>query len=162
MAAYAALTSLMHTIQQIEHHPCPPISLDKQQVESLTKKVAFVQDFLEGYSHLAGYRNEAQHLERRIAVAAYKAEDVIESRIVDQIHDGSVDHGKRICYEYLQKVQEEMDVIMADVMQIKEKMGVQEQVHRSHSVSAASLRNPPMVGFGEVFDKVIDKLCTTI
>lgn len=81
MAAYAAVSSLVHTIEQIEHHPYPPVSLDKQLVESLTKRVAFLQDFLEGYSHLPGYRIEEQRLESRITDAAYAAEDVIESPI---------------------------------------------------------------------------------
>ncbi|KAL8464485.1 hypothetical protein ACS0TY_034131 [Phlomoides rotata] len=39
MAAYAALISLRHIIDQIEHHPRPPISLEIQQVESLIEKV---------------------------------------------------------------------------------------------------------------------------
>ncbi|KAL8458636.1 hypothetical protein ACS0TY_036236 [Phlomoides rotata] len=52
MAAYAALVSVMHIIDKIEHHPRPPISLDKLQVESLTEKIAFLQEFLQGYESM--------------------------------------------------------------------------------------------------------------
>ncbi|KAL8458641.1 hypothetical protein ACS0TY_036239 [Phlomoides rotata] len=138
MAAYAALTSLMHIIEQIEHHPHPPISLDKLQVESLTEKVAFLQHFLEGYSHDAGYRREADYLEKRIADTAEAAEDIIESHIG------------------LQEVMEDMDSLRKEVMEIKEKMGVQDQLHKDSSISAGLLRSP-MVSFDEVLDKVMDK-----
>ncbi|KAL8458632.1 hypothetical protein ACS0TY_036232 [Phlomoides rotata] len=86
LAAYAALVSVMHIIDQIEHHPRPPISLHKLQVESLTEKIAFLQEFLEGYKSHVVNSSEADALEMRIADAAYAAEDAIESHIMDQIH----------------------------------------------------------------------------
>ncbi|EYU21837.1 hypothetical protein MIMGU_mgv1a021514mg [Erythranthe guttata] len=50
MAAYAALLSLRHIIEQIQHHPRPPFSLDQNQVQSLTDNLIFLQEFLEqGY-----------------------------------------------------------------------------------------------------------------
>lgn len=86
MAAYAALVSLMHTILQIQHHPSPPISLDKQQAQSLTQNVSFFHEFLERYnSNVASYNAEADPLEIRIADAVHAAEDVIESYLVDNI-----------------------------------------------------------------------------
>ncbi|KAH6812847.1 hypothetical protein C2S51_021865 [Perilla frutescens var. frutescens] len=86
MAAYAALTSLLQILDQLEHHPFPPISLDRQQVESLTEIATFLQEFLEGYDSPFVDSDEADPLEMRIADAAYAAEDVIESYIVDNIH----------------------------------------------------------------------------
>ncbi|KAL8466277.1 hypothetical protein ACS0TY_035408 [Phlomoides rotata] len=158
MAAYAALTSLMHIIEQIEHHPHPPISLDKLQVESLTEKVAFLQDFLEGYSHEAGYRREADYLEKRIADTAEAAEDIIESHIVDQIFTGMWGNNLSVdLYQGLQEVMFDMDSLRKEVMEIKEKMGVQDQLHKDSSISAGLLRSP-MVSFDEVLDKVMDKL----
>ncbi|XP_047943222.1 putative late blight resistance protein homolog R1B-16 [Salvia hispanica] len=89
-AAYAALVSLMQIIHELENHPSPPISIDKQQLVSLTEHVAFLEDFVERYdSPVDG--NEADPLERRIAHAAYAAEDVIESCIVDAIGDHDVE-----------------------------------------------------------------------
>ncbi|KAL8521630.1 hypothetical protein ACS0TY_011958 [Phlomoides rotata] len=61
------LVSLMHIIEQIQHHPRPPISLDEEQELKRCSP------------------------ESRIAEAAYVVEDVIESRIVDQILDGSTE-----------------------------------------------------------------------
>ncbi|KAL8458622.1 hypothetical protein ACS0TY_036222 [Phlomoides rotata] len=162
MAAYAALVSVMHIIDQIEHHPRPPISLDKLQVESLTEKIAFLQEFLEGYKSHVVYSSEADALEMRIADAAYAAEDAIESHIMDQIHGG-----QRICsvdfYQGLQRVMEDMDSLNKEVIEIKERMVVQHQLHRSSSISGGTLRsstrkNTTMVGFDDVLLEIMDKL----
>ncbi|KAL8458629.1 hypothetical protein ACS0TY_036229 [Phlomoides rotata] len=163
MAAYAALVSVMHIIDQIEHHPRPPISLHKLQVESLTEKIAFLQEFLEGYKSHVVYSSEADALEMRIADAAYAAEDAIESHIMDQIHGG-----ERICsvdfYQGLQRVMEDMDSLNKEVIEIKERMVVQHQLHRSSSISGGTLRssstgkNTTMVGFNDVLLEIMDKL----
>ncbi|XP_057800193.1 putative late blight resistance protein homolog R1A-10 [Salvia miltiorrhiza] len=83
MAAYAALVSLMHIIDDLERHHSPPISLNKQQVQSLTENVMFLQEFLEAY--ISPVSDDADPLEMRIADAAYAAEDAIESHIVAKI-----------------------------------------------------------------------------
>ncbi|XP_057803090.1 putative late blight resistance protein homolog R1B-13 [Salvia miltiorrhiza] len=83
MAAYAALVSLMHIIDDLESHHSPPISLDKQQVQSLTENVMFLQEFLEAYN--SPVSDEADPFEMRIADAAYAAEDAIEFHIVAKI-----------------------------------------------------------------------------
>ncbi|XP_057776258.1 putative late blight resistance protein homolog R1A-10 [Salvia miltiorrhiza] len=95
MAAYGALVSLMHIIDRLENHPSPPISLDNQQVESLTEIVTFLQDFLDAYiSPVVDDHIEADPLERRIADAVYAVEDVIESQIVLQIENQSTIIGR--------------------------------------------------------------------
>ena len=86
MAAYAYVISLMKVIDDIETHPSPPIFLDKQQVESLTEKLVFLQEFLESYKSPYAYSDEADPLEMRIVDAAQAAKDVIESYIIDTIH----------------------------------------------------------------------------
>ncbi|XP_057801501.1 putative late blight resistance protein homolog R1C-3 isoform X3 [Salvia miltiorrhiza] len=88
MAAYAALVSLMNTIDQIEHHPSPPICIDKQQVESLAQILTFLQEFLESYKSPVSDGDEADPLEMRIVDAAHAVEDVIESHIVNVIELG--------------------------------------------------------------------------
>ncbi|XP_057800153.1 late blight resistance protein R1-A-like [Salvia miltiorrhiza] len=85
MAAYAALVSVMHIIDTIEHHHSPPISIHKQQVESLTQILTFLQEFLEGYKSPVADGDESDPLEMRIADLAYAAEDVIESHIVNKL-----------------------------------------------------------------------------
>ncbi|KAL8506261.1 hypothetical protein ACS0TY_017218 [Phlomoides rotata] len=109
MAAYAALLSLMHTIHHIKIHPRPPISLDQKQVESLMDNVTLLQKFLECYSS-----EENDELESRIAAAAYAAEDVIESHIVDQIHARSKISNVDLC----QCLRGVMDLIKNEVMKI--------------------------------------------
>ncbi|KAL3630508.1 hypothetical protein CASFOL_023492 [Castilleja foliolosa] len=87
MAAYAALVSLMNIIDNIENHHSPPITLHKQQVQSLTQNITFLKQFLEAYNPQTSESCEelADPFEMHIADAAYAAEDVIESHIVDTI-----------------------------------------------------------------------------
>ncbi|KAL8551056.1 hypothetical protein ACS0TY_000221 [Phlomoides rotata] len=87
MASYAAVLSLFHTLNNIKIHPRPPISLDPQQLQSLTQNLTFFQDFLERHSCTG--EEDDDILESRIAAVAYAAEDVIETHIVDQIHHRS-------------------------------------------------------------------------
>lgn len=84
MAAYAALVSVMQTIDQIQNNPHSPISLHKNQSQSLTANLTFLQHFLEGYTPHLTYSAAADPLQSRIAEAAYAAEDAIDSYVVDR------------------------------------------------------------------------------
>ncbi|XP_042049822.1 putative late blight resistance protein homolog R1A-3 [Salvia splendens] len=129
MAAYAALLSLMRLIDDIENHHSPPISLDKHQIQSLTENVTFLQEFLEPYKSPLSESDEADPLEMCIADAAYAAEDVIESHIVDKIQHSrpkatklrnvSSKHDDKPAklYEDVQNVIDEMDRIKAVAME---------------------------------------------
>ncbi|KAL0415068.1 UNVERIFIED_CONTAM: putative disease resistance RPP13-like protein 3 [Sesamum latifolium] len=164
--AYAALVSLVQTIEQIQHHPRPPISLDKQQIQSLQEQVAFLQDFLELYSHRLTQEYE-DGLVVRVADAAHAVEDVIENHIVDQILDqststsgeniSSIDH---LFYQDLQKVIADMNLIKNEVIEIKERIGIVQdrEVHRN-SVPAGSLSSSPLTGsVDDVLNDIMDKL----
>ncbi|XP_057775511.1 putative late blight resistance protein homolog R1A-10 [Salvia miltiorrhiza] len=152
MAAYGALVSLMHIIDRLEKHPSPPISIDKQQVESLTQNVTFLQDFLDAYISPVVDGHEADPLERRIADAVYAAEDVIESQIVLQIHNRSTIRGKMSSfiklfrarckcatidrnefYHDLQQVIEEMNSISTAADQLQRK------VSSTHAASSSTV-----------------------
>ncbi|KAI3464077.1 hypothetical protein Pfo_020740 [Paulownia fortunei] len=154
MAAYAALVSLMNTMEQIQNHPRHSISLNKKQIESLLEKVGFLQDFIEGYSH--GGSKEAEVLESHIASAAYAAEDVIESHVVNQIHAGS------ISLLDLQKVIEVMDSIKEKAMKVKEERGCKD-LRPTHSMPATSskpltTRKNAMVGFDDDLIQLMEGL----
>ena len=82
MAAYGALVSLMNIIDQLQTHPHPPISIDQQQLESLTHAITSLQQFLQGYAPHRGYTEEVVW-ESRIAEAAYHAEDVMIKSLFD-------------------------------------------------------------------------------
>ncbi|KAL8551062.1 hypothetical protein ACS0TY_000226 [Phlomoides rotata] len=163
MASYAALLSLFHTLNHINIHPRPPISLDQQQLHSLTQNLTFLLDFLERYSG-----EEDDELEGRITAAAYAAEDVIESYIVCQIHARTTSHGENITsvdlHQGLERVIVDMDLIKKEAMEvlIKEEMKESQHhhLHTNSSVSTASAgQSSTTVGFDDVFiTKVLDKL----
>ncbi|KAL7115209.1 hypothetical protein ACP275_04G171000 [Erythranthe tilingii] len=135
MAAYAALVSLMNNIDNIQNHPRFSISLDKKQTESLGEKLDFLLDFIEmNHSH--------ELLETEIASAAYAAEDVIESHIVDQIHSGSISSLD------LQTVIQDMDSVKEKVVILKEEEEGLLKVHRQYSTSTTS-STPSITGGGK-------------
>ncbi|GFP89344.1 putative late blight resistance protein homolog r1a-6 [Phtheirospermum japonicum] len=165
MAAYAALVSVMHIIDQIQSHPRPPISLDKDQVQSITEKVIFLQDYLENYlvsNGTGGSDDDAEGLESRICDAAYAAEDMIESYIVDTIEAST--HGKESSsidnlYDGLEKVIQRLDMIN---IWIKEKT-TKSQDDDPIPADAVSLRGSSssslaIVGLDDVLIEIMDKL----
>ncbi|KAL0464114.1 UNVERIFIED_CONTAM: hypothetical protein Slati_0299000 [Sesamum latifolium] len=83
--AYAALVSLSQTLQQImQHHRYRCIRLvEEQQLEPFQEKLSFLQAFLEDYSQIGGETVEG--LEGRMRDVAYRAEDIVESHVSDQI-----------------------------------------------------------------------------
>ncbi|XP_047950126.1 uncharacterized protein LOC125195892 isoform X2 [Salvia hispanica] len=158
MAAYGALVSLMHIINTLEKHPSPPISIDETQVQSLTQNITFLQDFLDGYISPFAESHEADPLERRIADAVYAAEDVIESHIVDQIHNGCIIVEDHDFYHNLQKVIEEMDLINKEVMSIAIEAQTKQKPVAALSESSPTVKENVIVGSKEVFFEVLDKL----
>ncbi|XP_047957000.1 putative late blight resistance protein homolog R1B-16 [Salvia hispanica] len=165
MAAYGALVSVMQIIDSLQNHPNPPISIDPEQVESLTQVIKFFQDFLEGYPVHHDHPEDQDIWESRIAESAYYTGDVIESYIVDQIHARSKNDVENISsiqfYQDLQKAIENMNLIK---IEIKEKMVVQDQLDIIKSVTTAVVDSPrststaTMVGFDDVFLQMLDKI----
>ncbi|XP_047978330.1 protein HLB1-like [Salvia hispanica] len=156
MAAYAALVSLMNIIDAIEHHHSPPISLKKLQIQSLTKSVTFLLEFLKSYKSPYSDSDEADPLEMRIVDAAYAAEDVIESRIADKIQLRRYEatkirrffnffrcHKDPIkLYQDLQNVIKEMDRIKIVAMETNtEKVVVLRDEQRTFNVSSTTGKN---------------------
>ncbi|XP_057800185.1 putative late blight resistance protein homolog R1B-16 [Salvia miltiorrhiza] len=148
MAAYAALVSLMHIIDDLERHHSPPISLNKHQVQSLTEIITFLQEFLEAYD--SPVSDEADPLEMRIADAAYAAEDAIESHIVAKIQlsrsteadispvsDEADPKEEMKLFQDVQNVIQEMDQIKSLAMQRNTEKVVLHDTRRSF-ISASS------------------------
>ncbi|KAL3619505.1 hypothetical protein CASFOL_037075 [Castilleja foliolosa] len=169
MAAYAALVSLMHTIDKIENHHSPPITLNKQQ------------KFLEAYNPHSSESCEdvADPLEMRIANAAYAAEDVIESHIVDTIElsrpnktsyvarffncsqapkqvDEQINSTK--FYQNLQQAINEMGSIKEIAMGIDTERAVLHPAPVASSSSTGPGPNTTMVGFDDASLDVMEKL----
>ncbi|EYU21842.1 hypothetical protein MIMGU_mgv1a020462mg, partial [Erythranthe guttata] len=132
-------------------------------------------------------REAVDVLESRIADAAHAAEDIIETRVVDQILGesekiSSVDFYQDLekviqdmgsislvdFYQNLEKVIQDMGLIKKDVMEIKDfNIGIiEDHLHMNSSTlaGAASSRSPlttkqeTMVGFDELLIEVMDKL----
>ncbi|KAL0342833.1 UNVERIFIED_CONTAM: putative late blight resistance proteinR1A-10 [Sesamum calycinum] len=140
--AYAALVSLVQTIEHLQQHPRPPVSLDRQQVRSLQESVAALQEFLELYSHRLSQEYE-DGLVVRIADVAHAAEDVIESHIVDQI---LYDHSTSTPWEYISSVcchdfYQDLQKVIADMDLIR---------NEGHKQA--------MVGCDDVLNELMDKL----
>ncbi|XP_042048136.1 late blight resistance protein R1-A-like [Salvia splendens] len=160
MAAYGALVSVMNIIDTLHLHPHPPISLHPKQAESLTENVTFLQDFLEVYNPRLDYSKEADPLERRIVDAAYAAEDIIESHIVDQITSDGGKISPDSLYEALEKVIRDMDLIKKDAKEIEQTLGV----HTTKSMPSDSSKSSPtakessMVGAEHLMLEMKDKL----
>ncbi|KAK4414159.1 putative late blight resistance proteinR1A-10 [Sesamum alatum] len=171
--AYAALVSLAQTLDQIlNHHRCCSIPLicEDQLFESLREKLSFLQAFLEDYAQIGGEAVEG--LEGRIRAVAYRAEDIIESHVSDQI--SSEDN---CCMRYmdlelqnseknegdLQKVLELLDYIIEQVMSIQKSIKVEDLQGSYTSVPASSGGAPndgnKMVGFDEDIVALKARLC---
>ncbi|KAL9170221.1 hypothetical protein ABFS82_04G130400 [Erythranthe guttata] len=86
-AAYAALVSLTHTLDQILLHPPPTlhINFDRKQIQSLRDKAEYIlEDFFKNYTSSGGNK-EMEGLETMIGDAAYAAEYIVEFNVMNQI-----------------------------------------------------------------------------
>ncbi|XP_073118594.1 putative late blight resistance protein homolog R1A-3 [Henckelia pumila] len=170
MAAYAALLSLGHILDQISQHPPRQMAvLDKVQIDSLLENITFLQDFLEEFSLTRV--DEIQALGEKISRSAYAAEDIIECRVVDQILEDSeaetkpeTESSSTLFCQDLQKVIEELGSTKKDVMKIKGNEGIKivQQPKRDatagSSIRGASISKNNMVGFDEDLIQIMERL----
>ncbi|XP_073124690.1 putative late blight resistance protein homolog R1B-23 isoform X2 [Henckelia pumila] len=166
MAAYASLLSLGHVLDQIlKHPPRQRDVLDKAQIDSLLESITFLQDFLEDISLIRG--DEIQALEEKIVSSAYEAEDIIESRVVDQILENSeaeTGSSSTLFSQELQEVVEEIGLMKKDVMKIKETEGIKiVQQPRKDATAGSFIRGTSnskntMVGFDEDLIQIMETL----
>ncbi|GFQ02747.1 putative late blight resistance protein homolog r1a-6 [Phtheirospermum japonicum] len=152
----------MQIIETVQNHPRPPISFDKEQLQSLTQNIIFLQQFLETHSI------DDDGFEGRIADAAYAAEDVIESHIVDQIEANA--HGETISsidfYDGLHKVIQDLGLIHRDMTSFTKKIVIKDDddddqlLHNNYSLrrSHSSMGHDTVVGLDDVLVEVMDKL----
>ncbi|KAL2234448.1 putative late blight resistance protein homolog R1B-16 [Sesamum indicum] len=169
--AYAAVASLAQTLERINHHHhqycCVPLICEEQLFESLLEKLSFLQAFLEDNAQIGGETVEG--LEGRIRDLAYRAEDIIESHVSDQI---SSEQERYVDLELqnsekkevdLQMVMEETDSIIEQVMSIQNSCTV-EDVQCSYASALPSSGGAPndgnkMVGFDEDLLELKARLC---
>ncbi|KAI3463675.1 hypothetical protein Pfo_020338 [Paulownia fortunei] len=166
MAAYAALVSLTHILDQILHPPpALQIIVVREQIESLREQVSFLIDFLE--NHPSRRNKEIEDLEARIADAAFAAEDIIESNVMNQIREKyeiSREKISTLLCQGVQKVIKKFHAIEKELVKIKDKKGI-EDLQPENSTTASSSRLLPsgtntMVGFDQHLTQIMSALST--
>ncbi|XP_057780113.1 putative late blight resistance protein homolog R1A-10 [Salvia miltiorrhiza] len=155
MAAYAALVSLLNTVDNIQNHPHLSHCFLHKQIQTLTAKLDSLLAFVEKYTS-----QSHGELESQIASASHAAEDAIESHIVDHILAGSAENTPPSLLD-LQKSIQEMD-------SIEEKLKAEtrsEDLQPTYSTPAppsteavTARKSTTMVGFEEYWEEVMDKL----
>ncbi|KAG8388496.1 hypothetical protein BUALT_Bualt02G0131700 [Buddleja alternifolia] len=170
-AAYAAVVSLIHVVENIQNPSMHWILVDRKQIQALHEKVCSLQDFLEDSYNTRRSKLEINGLVSQIADASHEAEDIIESYVVDQIHGQSSDDNAEKSFTFfcqdIEKVMEKMDLIKQKVIiNIKEKIiNIKEFVGVSVVGLSASPQAPPtakntMVGFDAHLVQIMEKLDT--
>ncbi|KAG8378962.1 hypothetical protein BUALT_Bualt07G0039000 [Buddleja alternifolia] len=188
-AAYAAVVSLTHVLENIQNPSMHWILVDRKQIQALHEKVCSLQDFLEDFSNTRSIL-VTMGLESQIADASHEAEDIIESYVVGQIHD-QIDwkNGYFTCFSQvvksftcfsqveksftcfcqdIQKVMGKMDLVEQKVINIKEKImgAVKDQQPKEFvPVVGLSRQAPPaakntMVGFDDHLVQIMEKLAS--
>ncbi|TMW94673.1 hypothetical protein EJD97_009946 [Solanum chilense] len=125
--AYAALSSLMHTLQQLLQSKSPLICTGntsiQQHVESLYQDLCDLQVFLENTTIEVKDIEDVKVLEEKIKDVVYKAEDRIDSSLRSIILlDNGDDDREMACNafnEELQQVEKEVCFLKQEVMVIK-------------------------------------------
>ncbi|XP_070019726.1 uncharacterized protein [Nicotiana sylvestris] len=123
--AYAALSSLMHTLQQLlqpnQRLVCGSC-IPQQHVESTYQSLSALQVFLEEATEEAKDIETLMGLEKRIRDVVYKVEYRVDSRLRSVIVADCGDDRERACKafnEELQEVEKEVDSLKEEVIQIE-------------------------------------------
>ncbi|KAH0728841.1 hypothetical protein KY290_000026 [Solanum tuberosum] len=119
MAAYAAVTSLLQSLDQLsetDHW----ILYKKEQTKILREKLTFFQTFLEDFTNVFHEDKKMKHLERMIQDTAHGMEDMIESHVYDSSYEGQSRQERRKAYtifhQNLEYAIEEIGLIQREVM----------------------------------------------
>ncbi|KAL0356223.1 UNVERIFIED_CONTAM: Disease resistance RPP8-like protein 3 [Sesamum radiatum] len=170
VAAYAALLSLTHLLDNVQHPARRHrLHLDANRIQNLQEKVQFLQDSFEVHSQRKS--QEMEDLARKITVVADDAEDIIDLHVVDQLREGSQDESHHLAAlssfcEDIDKVIEKVDSITKELMLIKQDWGddVQKQKLITSQPASSSTglpsngKNRIMVGFDERLLQIMDEL----
>ncbi|XP_016501958.2 putative late blight resistance protein homolog R1A-10 [Nicotiana tabacum] len=164
--AYAVITSILTTIEQVFQFNPRLISESRESIDSLYGTLSILQDFLEDTGNWINDQDALKLLEKKIRDAGYKAEDTIDC-CLRRIHVADTDHeqnnARRKFYDELQEIIEAMDSIQGDVMKFK-------NVHKRIKDVPATTYLPPrspgrvldeentLVGMEDVFNNIRDQL----
>ncbi|XP_051119127.1 late blight resistance protein R1-A-like [Andrographis paniculata] len=163
MAYYAALASLMELLDDIiDNDRYPNFLLGEQPItNTLREKFRSLQESLNDYSSRGDKDND--RVEGRIRDVAYRAQDVIEFAISDQIEILRKSDSDRYV-ENLQKLQREVDLLVQEIMVIKERQRVECSKLKPNCDYYFSSEAPPavdgtaVVGFDDYLTTIKDQL----
>nr|XP_033512521.1 putative disease resistance protein At1g50180 [Nicotiana tomentosiformis] len=164
--AYAVVTSLMTTLEQVlQFNPCL-ISESKLLIDSLYGRLSSLQAFLEDAGKRINDQEALTILEKKIRDAVYKAEDTVDL-CLKRIHvadiDSNQDNARRMLYDELQQIGKVMDSIQEELMKFKNE---NQHIKDLPAINFFPLRSSghvvdeenAFVGMENVFNKVLNQL----
>ncbi|KAM3266952.1 hypothetical protein P3L10_003947 [Capsicum annuum] len=161
--AYAALSSLMHTLQKLLHSKSSLIcgtSIPQQHVESVYQSLCALQVFLEDTTNEVNDTENLKVLEKKIRDVVYKEEERIDSSFRRIITLADRYKRERACKSFndeLQKVEKELESLKIEVMQIEFSKSAEATTYSSSSRKYSTEQNT-FVGMKDEFNIILDRL----
>ncbi|KAM3271044.1 hypothetical protein P3S67_029247 [Capsicum chacoense] len=161
--AYAALSSLMHTLQKLLHSKSSLIcgtSILQQHVESVHQSLCALQFFLVDTTNEVNDTENLKVLEKKIRDVVYKAEERIDSSFRRIITLADRYKRERACKSFndeLQKVEKELESLKIEVMQIEFSKSEEATTYSSSSRKYSTEQNT-FVGMKDEFNTILDRL----
>ncbi|XP_051116701.1 putative late blight resistance protein homolog R1C-3 isoform X2 [Andrographis paniculata] len=161
MAYYAALASLVHLLDDIILQ-YPNFFLCKHPiVKTLHEKFSSLEALLQDYSSKGDEASD--NVEARIRDVAYRAQDVIEIEISDQIdtigREPEFITSHELAVDELLKVEQDVDSIVKDLKVMTEDLQGKNNSAPTGTSTPTSTDITTMVGFEEYLIKIKDQLC---
>ncbi|KAL3379098.1 hypothetical protein AABB24_000025 [Solanum stoloniferum] len=162
MAAYAAVTSLLHTLDNLSQtHTSHSLLYKKEQTEVLSEKYTFLKTFLEDFTNIFHEDVKMKLLERMIQEAANGVEDTIDSHVYDRhvlVQSKRVRRkANTIFHQNLEYAIEEIGLIQKEVMK---KIKVNSKISHSRDTSSQIPldQKDVIVGLDEDLLRIKDRL----
>ncbi|KAM3271047.1 hypothetical protein P3S67_029250 [Capsicum chacoense] len=163
--AYAALSSLMHTLEQLlQPNQCLVCrNCTEQRVTSAYQSLLALQVFLEDTIKETNDVETLKALEKRIKRVVYRAEDRVDSSLRDIILAGGMKNYERACksfYEELLEVEKEVYLLSKELMLIEfNKHGSKSaELARTSSLGKRIVKENIVVGMKDDFNTILDRL----
>ncbi|KAH0714429.1 hypothetical protein KY284_007334 [Solanum tuberosum] len=165
--AYAALSSLMYTLEQLfkpnQSFLCPCCT--QQHLESLNQNLSALQDFLDDTTKDI---ETLKVVEKRIRNVVYKVEDSVDSSLRNILRADREDKRQKACtsfYEELLKVEQQVYFLNKEVMLVKfNNHGSKsaELARTSSSPEKGTIEENTIVGMEDDFNTILDRLTAQI
>ncbi|KAF3621616.1 putative late blight resistance protein -like protein R1B-16-like isoform X2 [Capsicum annuum] len=163
--AYAALSSLMHTLEQVlQPNQCLVCrNCTEQHATSSYQNLFALQVFLEDTIKETNDIETLKASEKRIKHVVYRAEDRVYSSLRDIILAGGMKNYERACksfYEELLEVEKEVYLLSKEVMLIEfnKHESKSAELARTSSIGRRIVEENIVVGMKDDFNTILDRL----